>query len=66
MRTLIKPIKVHMSNSQIAIVHEVGTYTLNEKLTLESVLKISNFNVNLISVAKLTKSINCSTLFFSN
>lgn len=59
-RALPHPITVHMPNSSIVTVHEFGTFTLNENLTLYPVLKILNFNVNLISVTKLTKSINCS------
>lgn len=63
MRLLIKPITVHLPNSQGANVKHINTYHFNSKIVLHNVLRIHDFDVNLISVTKLTKKLKCNFSF---
>lgn len=40
-----------------------GNYKINDNSTLNNVLKITDFNVNLISITKLTKQLRCCFSF---
>lgn len=65
-KVLTKPIIVHLPNSQITTVNCIGNYKINNNLTLYNVSKITDFNVNLISVTKLTKQLKCCFSFHPN
>ena len=43
-----------------------GTIHLTPLITLTSVMSLSQFSFNLISVSKLTRTLNCSISFFSD
>lgn len=63
MMMLIKPITIHLPNSQSLVVNHIDIYHFNNKLVLHNVLRIPNFNVNLSSITKLTKQIKCNFSF---
>lgn len=62
----IVPISVTLPNGSQLSASISGSVKLTPSLTLHNVLYIPSFNVNLISVAKLSQSNNCSVQFNSN
>jgi len=58
------PKKVHLPNGDKALVTHLGSSTLDGKNTVSGVFYIPQFKFNLLSVAKLTKELNCSASFF--
>lgn len=63
-RTLTQPIRVHMPNSQVATFQLIETCVINDNLMLNDVLKILDFNANLISVNKLATQMKGSIALF--
>ena len=57
---------ITLANGHKVFPHGVGTANPTPHLSLESVLFIPNCPFNLLSVSKLTKSLNCSILFTPN
>lgn len=62
----IVPISVTLLNGSQLSASISGSIKLTPSLTLHNVLYIPSFNVNLISVAKLSKSNNCFVQFTAN
>lgn len=58
------PKKVHLPNGDKALVTHLGSSTLDGKNTVSGVFYIPQFKFNLLSVAKLTKELNCFASFF--
>ena len=56
---MINPINVHLPNGSQLTCSYFGTIHFNNLLYLHNVLYIPEFSFNLISVTKLTKSLNC-------
>lgn len=42
----------------------IGSIKISENLTLDGVLHVPQFNVNLLSVSKLTQGLKCIVIFF--
>ena len=59
--TLEIPIK--LPNGHSSSVKVVGSVRLNSSISLQNVLYVPSFRVNLLSVRKLTQQMNCSLLF---
>ncbi|KAJ0034274.1 hypothetical protein Pint_25490 [Pistacia integerrima] len=62
----IKPILVTLPNGSKITAQYAGTVCLNNQLILTDVLYLPEFSFNLISVTKLTSSINCCLIFQSS
>ena len=56
---------VTLANGLTTIVFGLGIANLGPNLSLFSVLYIPNFPFNLLSISKLTKILNCATIFLS-
>jgi hypothetical protein len=57
---------VELPNGESALVTHIGTVKISESLILADVLCVPSFSFNLISVSKLTSSLNCCIFFLSN
>ena len=57
---------VELPNGESALVTHIGTVQISESLILADVLCVPSFSFNLISVSKLTSSLNCCIFFLSN
>jgi len=55
---------VGLPNEGEAEIHNVGSIKVSETITLEGVLHVPQFNVNLLSVSKLTQGLQCIVIFF--
>ncbi|CAH9092634.1 unnamed protein product [Cuscuta europaea] len=55
---------VTLANGSTASVNGLGTTTLSPNLSLSSVLYLSQFPFNLISVSQIIKALNCCVIFF--
>ncbi|KAF7820465.1 Retrovirus-related Pol polyprotein from transposon TNT 1-94 [Senna tora] len=64
-KTLLKPLKVHLPTGYTIDVHEVGSVTLRPGITLINVFLIPSFKYNLISVSRLAKEANVFVTFDS-
>lgn len=58
------PIKVKLANQDCTNAKYIGNNTINKSIKLHGVLKLESFDVNLISITKLTKKLNYSFTFF--
>lgn len=58
------PISVRLATNQSTKARFTGEFPLNNKINLTEVLQFEAFDVNLISVAKLTQYLNCSVAFY--
>lgn len=59
----ISPIPVKLPNGEIILAQNSGTIFSTSDFYLHNVLHIPNFHFNLISIHKLTNSLNCRLLF---
>ena len=57
---------VRIADGSLSKVAGIGSVTITENLTLNSVLLVPNLTCNLLSVSKLAKDLNWVTHFFSN
>jgi len=44
-------------------ISSTSTIKFNEKITLKDVLCVPSFNLNLMSISKITSSLNCCVVF---
>ena len=65
-QSLGKPSRVTLADGSTTNVTGLGFVHVTSSLTLDSVLQVPRFPLNLMSVSKLTKSLNCSVTFFPN
>ncbi|XP_073302959.1 uncharacterized protein [Primulina huaijiensis] len=55
---------VQLPNGGHAQIKSVGTMKLCNDMSVDDVLYVPNFKVNLLSVSKLTRALNCSVTFY--
>ncbi|KAL5818430.1 hypothetical protein ACOSQ4_022272 [Xanthoceras sorbifolium] len=55
---------VQLPNREFSHISHIGRATLSDKITLNNVLCVPDFHFNLLSVSKITKSLNCAVIFF--
>jgi Reverse transcriptase (RNA-dependent DNA polymerase)/gag-polypeptide of LTR copia-type/Integrase core domain/GAG-pre-integrase domain/Retrotransposon gag protein len=55
---------VRMPNGSRSFTKHCGAVTLSSNITLKNVLCVPQFELNLLSVSKLTKYLNCAAIFF--
>ncbi|CAL9007107.1 unnamed protein product, partial [Prunus brigantina] len=55
---------VGLPNGGKATIKNIGSIKVSETLTLDGVLHVPQFNVNLLSVSKLTRGLQCMVTFF--
>ncbi|KAG0464026.1 hypothetical protein HPP92_020095 [Vanilla planifolia] len=55
---------VNLPNDTSAPITHTGNIVFNRDITLENVLCVPTFRLNLISASKITKSLNCSVTLF--
>ena len=55
---------VRIADGSLSKVAGIGSVTITNDLTLKSVLLVPNLTCNLLSISKLTKDLNCITIFF--
>lgn len=61
--TKIASIIARLSNGQQILATHSGTVKLNEALILNNIFYMPIFTINLVSVAKLASSLNCTFIF---
>ena len=59
-----KPFPVNLLNDSSVDVLATGNVILSDYLKLLDVLFIPSFKVNLLSISRITKTLNCSVTFF--
>ncbi|GAU45704.1 hypothetical protein TSUD_86800 [Trifolium subterraneum] len=59
----IKPINIRLPNGHLTVAKIAGTIKFSDSLTIENVLYVSDFTLNLISVSKLCHALGCTVLF---
>lgn len=64
-RPLLKLVFVNLPNSQKVRVNQIGMARILLNLTLKNVLFVPGFRFNLLSVYRLTKTLDCHLLFCS-
>ncbi|GMH16025.1 hypothetical protein Nepgr_017866 [Nepenthes gracilis] len=57
---------VKLSNGSKAPVSHIGNIRITDKLTLQNVLCVPSFTFNLISIKRLTDTLNCRMIFLAN
>ena len=55
---------VAMPSGEQASITSIGNLPLNSAITLQNVLGVPSFKVDLMSVSRVTKDLNCSVTFF--
>ncbi|XP_075521576.1 uncharacterized protein LOC142554787 [Primulina tabacum] len=55
---------VQLPNGGYAQIKSVGTMNLCNDMSVDDVLYVPNFKVNLLSISKLTRALNCSVTFY--
>lgn len=55
---------VHLPTGSAAHISHTGTVCFNSNFSLENVLCVPSFNLNLMSASKLTSALNCCVIFF--
>lgn len=64
----VTPISAHkpvrLPNGSFSQISHIGNINLSEKIRLSKVLCVPDFSFNLLSVSKITKSLNCAVIFF--
>jgi hypothetical protein len=58
----LKPVR--MPNGYTTLASHSGNVVLSPDITLNNVLCVPNFKLNLLSISKLTSSMNCAVIFF--
>jgi hypothetical protein len=54
-----------MPSGEQAPITSTGTLPLNSVISLKNVLGVLSFKVNLMSISRVTRGLNCSVTFFS-
>ncbi|XP_028186399.1 uncharacterized protein LOC114373048 [Glycine soja] len=62
----IKSVPVSLPNGKTVVAFYKGTIVLTDSLILHNVLYVEHFSVNIISVTKLTKALDCRAVFTHN
>lgn len=57
---------VNLPNDNVALINQLGSVSLSSSITLHDVLHIPEFQFNLLSISKFTKSRGCSVAFYSH
>ncbi|KAF8397472.1 hypothetical protein HHK36_016389 [Tetracentron sinense] len=57
-----KPVK--LPTGDVTPITHVGSVNLSQDLALHNVLCVPNFHFNLLSISKLTQTLNCAAIFF--
>ena len=57
---------VRIADGSLTNVRCTGTIPLSSQITLDSVLHVPEFTLNLLSVSRLAKSLNCAVVFLSH
>lgn len=57
---------VGLPNGEQTRINSIGSIQLSSDLSLDGVLHVPNFRVNLISVSKLTRALRCIVIFYPN
>ena len=52
-----------MPTGSIALISSTGTTKFNDNITLKDLLCVPSFNLNLMSVSRITSSLNCCVVF---
>lgn len=64
----VTPISAHkpvrLPNGSFSQISHIRNINLSEKIRLSKVLCVPDFSFNLLSVSKITKSLNCAVIFF--
>ena len=60
------PISIGLPNGTHVFACKEGSTTLNNRMTLNSVLYVPSLKCNLIFIAKLCQELNCSVTFFDD
>lgn len=55
---------VGLPNGETAAIENIGSVQLSSDLSLDGVLHVPKFHVNLISVSRLTQTLNCIVIFY--
>ncbi|CAL9028584.1 unnamed protein product, partial [Prunus brigantina] len=55
---------VGLPNGEQAEIHNIGSIKLSKDLSLDGVLHVPKFHVNLLSVSKLTRALHCVVTFY--
>lgn len=63
---LSQPITMGFAEARSTSVHQMGSFRLNNVITLNNVLRIPTFTINLHFVSQLTTETRCTFLFLSN
>lgn len=58
------PSSVKLPTGANAPIHSIGSISFDSNISLHNVLCVPSFRINLMSISKLTKSLNCCVLFF--
>jgi len=62
----IRSVLIDLPNSTQTVSTKQGSVAMGEKFKLSKVLFVPNLSCNLVSVAKITKELNCTVTFFDN
>ena len=57
---------VNLPTGSTALISSTGTIKFNDNITLKDVFCVPSFNLNLMSVCKITSSLKCCVVFFSH
>ena len=55
---------VELPNGEKTRIDSVGTIKLSDSLTIKDVLHVPDFQVNLLSISKLTQDLGCNVTFY--
>ena len=55
---------VELPNGGHAEIQSMGFMKLSKNMTLEDVLYVPSFKLNLLSISKLTQALNCNVTFY--
>lgn len=55
--------KVRIADGSLSQVASTGSIPVTSSLSLSSVFHVSNFQLNIVSISHLTKSLNCNVIF---
>ena len=62
----IQPLTIRLPNGALTLASTQGKINLQEKILLNKVLYVPEFDCNLVFVAKLCKDMNCTMTFFDD
>lgn len=65
-KSMPKPANIQLLNGGQTHIESIGSLHVTPHIKLDEVLKVPQFQVNLLSVNKLTKALNCIVIFFAD